>query len=100
MFYRGLGALDRAVSRFQEGMGAWQSTPAANPGWAGGATLQLRRSAESSESVFMTGDTPAGRKSLAGTDQTVSSSLYGFIPIYNVYSFTCTSVSGIAVKYK
>lgn len=31
---------------------------------------------------------------------TVSSSLYGFIPIYNVYSFTCTSVSGIAVKYK
>jgi hypothetical protein len=30
----------------------------------------------------------------------VSSSLYGFIPIYNVYSFTCTSVSGIAVKYK
>lgn len=31
---------------------------------------------------------------------TVSSSLYGFIPIYNVYSFTCTSVSGIAVKFK
>ena len=31
---------------------------------------------------------------------TVSSSLYGFVPIYNVYSFTCTSVSGIAVKYK
>ncbi len=32
---------------------------------------------------------------------TVSSSLYGFLPIiYNVYSFTCTSVSGIVVKYK
>ena len=31
---------------------------------------------------------------------TVSSSLYGFVPIYNVYSFTCTTVSGIAVKYK
>jgi hypothetical protein len=30
----------------------------------------------------------------------VSSSLYGFVPIYNVYSFTCTSVHGIAVKYK
>lgn len=31
---------------------------------------------------------------------TVASSLYGFIPIYNVYSFTCTSVSGVAVKFK
>jgi hypothetical protein len=31
---------------------------------------------------------------------TVTSSLYGFIPIYNVYSFTCTSVQGIAVKFK
>ncbi|ULA61794.1 MAG: hypothetical protein LZF60_380006 [Nitrospira sp.] len=31
---------------------------------------------------------------------TVTNSLYGFIPIYNVYSFTCTTVSGIAVKYK
>jgi len=31
---------------------------------------------------------------------TVSSSLYGFIPLYNVYSFTCTSVQGIAVKFK
>ena len=31
---------------------------------------------------------------------TVSSSLYGFVPIYNVYSFTCTSVNGIAVKFK
>jgi len=31
---------------------------------------------------------------------TVSSSLYGFIPIYNVYSLTCTAVQGIAVKFK
>ena len=31
---------------------------------------------------------------------TVTNSLYGFIPIYNVYTCTCTSVSGIAVKYK
>ena len=31
---------------------------------------------------------------------TVSSSLYGFIPLYNVYSFTCTSVQGVAVRFK
>lgn len=31
---------------------------------------------------------------------TVSSSLYGFIPIYNIFSYTCTTVSGIAVKYE
>ena len=31
---------------------------------------------------------------------TVSSSLYGFIPIYNVYSFTCTTVNGVAVRFK
>src|SRR5437016_5550288 len=31
---------------------------------------------------------------------TVSSSLYGFIPIYNVYSYTCTTVKGIAVKFQ
>ena len=31
---------------------------------------------------------------------TVSSSLYGFFPLYNVYSFTCTSVQGVAVKFK
>ena len=28
------------------------------------------------------------------------SSLYGFIPIYNVYSFTCTTVRGTAVKFE
>lgn len=27
-----------------------------------------------------------------------STSLYGFIPIYNVFSFTCTTVIGTAVK--
>jgi hypothetical protein len=30
---------------------------------------------------------------------TVSSSLYGFIPIYNVYSYTCTNIKGIAIKF-
>jgi hypothetical protein len=29
---------------------------------------------------------------------TTSTSLYGFVPIYNVFSFTCTSVKGTAVK--
>jgi len=31
---------------------------------------------------------------------TVTSSLYGFIPIYNVYSYTCTDVKGVAVKFQ
>ena len=31
---------------------------------------------------------------------TVMSSLYGFIPIYNVYSFTCTTVQGTAIKFQ
>jgi len=30
----------------------------------------------------------------------VETSLYGFIPIYNVYSFTCTTVKGIAIKFE
>ncbi len=30
----------------------------------------------------------------------VETSLYGFIPIYNVYSFTCTTVKGIAIKFQ
>ena len=30
----------------------------------------------------------------------VSSSLYGFVPIYNVFCFTCTSVDGIAIKFE
>ncbi len=31
---------------------------------------------------------------------TTSSSLYGFIPLYNVLGFTCTTVKGIAVKFE
>jgi hypothetical protein len=31
---------------------------------------------------------------------TTSSSLYGFIPIYNVFAYTCTEVKGIAVKFE
>ena len=30
----------------------------------------------------------------------VSSSLYGFVPIYNVFSYTCTTVEGIAIKFE
>ena len=30
----------------------------------------------------------------------VSSGLYGFIPIYNVFSYTCTTVKGTAVKFE
>ena len=29
----------------------------------------------------------------------VTSSLYGFVPIYNVFSFTCTTVRGTAIRY-
>jgi hypothetical protein len=29
---------------------------------------------------------------------TTSTSLYGFVPIYNVFSFTCTTVKGTSVK--
>ena len=28
----------------------------------------------------------------------VTSSLYGFVPIYNVFSFTCTTVRGVAIQ--
>jgi hypothetical protein len=30
----------------------------------------------------------------------VTSSLYTFVPIYNVFCFTCTSVEGIAIKFE
>jgi len=30
----------------------------------------------------------------------VTSSLYTFIPIYNVFCYTCTTVDGIAVKFE
>ncbi|HVA78174.1 MAG TPA: hypothetical protein VNF27_09775 [Candidatus Binataceae bacterium] len=29
---------------------------------------------------------------------TTATSLYGFVPIYNIFSFTCTTVKGTAVK--
>lgn len=31
---------------------------------------------------------------------TVSNSLYGFIPIYNVFTYQCTNVSGTAIKFE
>ena len=31
---------------------------------------------------------------------TVSNSLYGFVPIYNVFAFTCTEVKGIAISFE
>ncbi len=30
---------------------------------------------------------------------TVSNSLYGFVPIYNIFAFTCTEVKGIAISF-
>ncbi len=30
----------------------------------------------------------------------VTSSLYTFIPIYNIFCYTCTSVEGIAIKFE
>ncbi len=30
---------------------------------------------------------------------TTTSSLFGFAPIYNLYSFTCTTVKGIAIRF-
>lgn len=41
---------------------------------------------------------PSGGDALINV--TTSSSLYGFIPIYNVYSFACTTVRGTAVKFE
>ncbi len=29
----------------------------------------------------------------------VETSLYGFLPVYNVFSFTCTTVKGVAIKF-
>ena len=31
---------------------------------------------------------------------TVETSLYGFIPIYQLFSYTCSSVSGTAIKFE
>jgi len=50
--------------------------------------------------------TKAVDKALAATggdallNVSAESSLYGFIPIYNVYTFTCTTVKGTAIKFK
>lgn len=30
----------------------------------------------------------------------VASGLYGFVPIYNIFSYTCTTVKGMAVKFE
>jgi len=30
----------------------------------------------------------------------VATSLYGFVPIYNIFSFTCTTVKGVAVEFE
>ena len=40
--------------------------------------------------------TPSGGDALVNV--TTSTSLYGFIPVYNVLSFTCTTVKGTAIK--
>ncbi len=29
---------------------------------------------------------------------TVTNSLYGFVPLYNIFAYTCTEVKGIAIK--
>jgi hypothetical protein len=39
---------------------------------------------------------PSGGDALLNVS--TSSSLYGFVPIYNVLSFTCTTVKGTAIK--
>jgi len=31
---------------------------------------------------------------------TVTNSLYGFIPVYNVFSYTCTEIIGTAIKFE
>jgi hypothetical protein len=31
---------------------------------------------------------------------TVANSLYGFVPIYNIFAFTCTDVRGIAISFE
>jgi hypothetical protein len=44
-------------------------------------------------------------KALSGTggdallNTSVSTSLYGFVPVYSIFSFTCTRVNGIAIKF-
>jgi hypothetical protein len=33
-------------------------------------------------------------------NMSMTSSLYSFVPIYNVFCYTCTSVEGIAIKFQ
>ncbi len=46
------------------------------------------------------GDALAQKGGDALLNVSVETSLYGFVPIYNVFSFTCTTVKGIAVKFQ
>jgi hypothetical protein len=42
----------------------------------------------------------AGKQADAILNASVTTSLYGFVPIYNVLSFTCTTVRGVAVRFE
>ena len=50
--------------------------------------------------------TAAMEKALAASggdaiiNASVETTLYGFLPIYNFFSFTCTTVRGIAIKFE
>lgn len=59
--------------------------------------------------VIPWGNSTAGRaleRALAPTggnallNASVETSLFGFIPIYNIFSYTCTTVRGVAIKYE
>lgn len=41
---------------------------------------------------------PSGGDALVNVS--TATSLYGFVPIYNVFSFTCTTVKGTAIKFE
>jgi len=41
-----------------------------------------------------------GKQADAILNASVTTSLYGFVPIYNVLSFTCTTVQGVAVRFE
>ncbi len=47
----------------------------------------------------------AMEKALAGSDAdailnaSVTASLYGFVPVYNVFAFACTTVKGTAIRF-
>lgn len=31
---------------------------------------------------------------------TVSNSFYGYIPVFNIFAYTCTTVSGVSIKFQ